>query len=167
MTLVSADSYLDYDNPIDCIEEIVTINDWPFDRISNDELSVCISGVWIDYQICFTYLEDRNALQIIVGFDVRVKPEKRPEIYELMGRINEHLMLGHFELWEGDSVPIYRNTQFMGHANELPSHQLQTMIEAAVNECERFYPAFQFNIWGGKSPEEAITACILETVGEA
>jgi len=41
------------------------------------------------------------------------------------------------------------------------------LIEIAITECERFYPAFQFVIWGGKSPAEAIAAAMLETVGEA
>ncbi|MGH6959444.1 MAG: YbjN domain-containing protein, partial [Dongiaceae bacterium] len=35
------------------------------------------------------------------------------------------------------------------------------------SECERFFPAFQFVLWGGKSPEEALAAAMLETVGEA
>ena len=41
------------------------------------------------------------------------------------------------------------------------------MIEIAITECERFYPAFQFAIWGGKSPAEAIAAAMLETMREA
>ena len=31
----------------------------------------------------------------------------------------------------------------------------------------RFYPVFQFVLWGGKSPSEAISAALIETVGEA
>ena len=41
------------------------------------------------------------------------------------------------------------------------------LIEVAISECERFYPAFQFVLWGGKSAEEAIAAAMLETQGEA
>ena len=32
------------------------------------------------------------------------------------------------------------------------------LVEAALDECERFYPVFQFVLWGGKSPTEAIAA---------
>jgi hypothetical protein len=45
--------------------------------------------------------------------------------------------------------------------------QLEDLMEAALCECERYYPAFQFVIWGGKKPEEAMQAAMLETVGEA
>jgi hypothetical protein len=41
------------------------------------------------------------------------------------------------------------------------------MVDIALTECERFYPAFQFVTWGGKSPEEAMAAALVETVGEA
>ncbi len=37
----------------------------------------------------------------------------------------------------------------------------------ALTECERFYPAFQLVIWGGKTPDEAVTAAMIEPMGEA
>jgi len=45
--------------------------------------------------------------------------------------------------------------------------QLEDLLDVAIAECERFYPTFQFVIWGGKRPEEALQAALLETVGEA
>jgi hypothetical protein len=41
------------------------------------------------------------------------------------------------------------------------------VIEAAVDEVDRFYPVFQFVLWGGKSPKDAIAAALVETRGEA
>src|SRR5688572_31021705 len=41
------------------------------------------------------------------------------------------------------------------------------ITEAAMEECERFYPVFQFVLWGGKSPGEAIAAALIDTHGEA
>ena len=41
------------------------------------------------------------------------------------------------------------------------------LVDIALSECERFYPAFQFVIWGGKPPNDAVQAALLETVGEA
>ncbi len=45
--------------------------------------------------------------------------------------------------------------------------QVEDILETAIIECERFYPAFQYAIWGGKSASEAIAAALIETVGEA
>ncbi|GAB4132760.1 MAG: hypothetical protein Kow00104_18010 [Rhodothalassiaceae bacterium] len=44
---------------------------------------------------------------------------------------------------------------------------LATIVETALSECERFYPVFQFVLWGGKTPREALDAAMLETMGEA
>jgi hypothetical protein len=41
------------------------------------------------------------------------------------------------------------------------------MIDVAMEAAERFFPAFDFLVRCGKSPSEALTACMFETVGEA
>jgi hypothetical protein len=33
-------------NPLDLVEELVNANDWPFDRFSDSELMVTMSGHW-------------------------------------------------------------------------------------------------------------------------
>ena len=37
----------------------------------------------------------------------------------------------------------------------------------ALNSCERYFPAFQFVIWAGKSAREAMDSAMFETSGEA
>ena len=49
----------------------------------------------------------------------------------------------------------------------LSFEQAESIVEAALEECERFYPVFQFVLWGGKSPSEAIAAALIDTAGEA
>ena len=44
---------------------------------------------------------------------------------------------------------------------------MEDLVDIAITESERFYPAFQYVVWGGKSPQEAMASSILETVGEA
>ena len=45
--------------------------------------------------------------------------------------------------------------------------QIEDLVDVAVGECDRFYPAFQFVIWGGRAPQDALAASLLETQGEA
>ena len=54
-----------------------------------------------------------------------------------------------------------------GSDGTLSIEQAEMLIEAALDECERFYPVFQFVLWGDKTPPEAIQAALVETVGEA
>ena len=47
------------------------------------------------------------------------------------------------------------------------SQLFEDLLDIAVEACERFFPAFQFVIWAGKTAREAIDAAMFETAGEA
>ncbi|MCV5950349.1 YbjN domain-containing protein, partial [Escherichia coli] len=65
------------------------------------------------------------------------------------------------------SVLLYRHGLMLGDDGLLSLVQAQTAIEAAVDECDRFYPAFQFLLWGDKSPAEALASALIDAAGEA
>ena len=48
----------------------------------------------------------------------------------------------------------------------VPDHDVAA-VEAAVDECDRFYPAFQFILWGDKSPTDALASAMVDAAGEA
>ena len=64
-------------------------------------------------------------------------------------------------------MPIFRHTSLLRGAHGPSVEQLEDLVDIAITECERFYPAFQFVVWGGKPPREAIDAALLDCVGEA
>ena len=66
-----------------------------------------------------------------------------------------------------DQTGATRNFEDLRGTNGLMAEQLNDLVEVAITESERFYPAFQYVVWAGKSPADALTASILETVGEA
>ena len=108
-------------------------------------------------------------LQFLAFPDIKVAVEKRGAIYEALGLINEQLWLGHFEMWSGSGLIVFRHATILDtRDNEgLSLEQAEAIAEAAMEECERFYPVFQFVLWGGKSPGEAISAALIDTHGEA
>ncbi len=152
-------------DPIDLIEQIVAAHDWPFDRSGDGELSVAVNGSWCDYHFGFSWREPERALQLTLAFDMRVPAPRRSEIYQLLGLINEQLWLGHFDLWSEDGVILFRHASLMGVGTSVEI--CEDLIDIAISTCERFYPAFQFVLWGGKSAREALAASLIETVGEA
>ena len=62
---------------------------------------------------------------------------------------------------------LYRHATLLGPDGTLPLDMAETLVGTAIDECERFYPVFQFVLWGGKTPAEAIAAALIETRGEA
>lgn len=154
-------------NPLDMIEQFVSANDWPFDRRNDDEMAVEVPGRWCDYSLYFAWREDVGALHFTCAFDMKVQPASRAAIYELVAMLNEKLWLGHFALWPDEGVPMFRHSVLIRGQVGASPELLEDMVDIALAECERFYPAFQFVIWGGKSPVDAVAASMLDTVGEA
>ncbi len=66
-----------------------------------------------------------------------------------------------------EGVPMFRHAVLLRGLDGASMEQIEDLVDIALSECERFYPAFQFVIWGGKSAQDAISAALLDTVGEA
>ncbi|MEL0253797.1 MAG: YbjN domain-containing protein, partial [Novosphingobium sp.] len=108
-----------------------------------------------------------HVLQILCLPDIRIADDKRQAVFELMALINEQVWIGHFDIWSNGSVLLYRHGLMLGDEGLLSLSQAQAAIEAAVDECDRFYPAFQFVLWGDKSPADALSSAMVDAAGEA
>lgn len=153
--------------PVDMLAALFEARGWFHERGAEDEISAEVKGSWTSYNIKAIWREEDNVLQIIALPGVHVDYNKRDNIYKALGLINEQLWIGHFDLWENNGILLFRHALIMPSNGMLGVDQAQTLIDAAVDECERFYPVFQFIIWGGKSPEEAIASALIDTQGEA
>lgn len=154
-------------NPLDIVEKIVEYNDWTFDRRSDQEMAVQVPGTWCDYSLYFAWNDDMGAMHFTCAFDMRVPGDRRQPVFELLAEVNERLWMGHFGMWAEDGLPMYRHSLPMRGQQEPTMEQMEDLVENALIECEKFYPAFQYVIWGGKTAQDAIAAAMIETVGEA
>lgn len=154
-------------NPLDLVEKIAVANDWPFHRQTDDELAAEISGQWCHYKLWFAWHPDMGVLQLSCALDMKVPAKKLQPFYQILAIANEKLWLGHFEIWPDEDLPVFRHASLFREGATANVSLIEDLVEIALTECERFYPAFQFVLWGGKEPHEAILAAMLETEGEA
>jgi len=157
------------DAPVDTLETYFDAHGWSYERLGDDEIVATVPGSWTQYELRGVWRETDRVLQFLALPDIRVAVDKRSEVYETIGLVNEQLWLGHFEVWSSNGMLLFRHAALLDGAGETPLslEQAGTLIEAAIDECERFYPVFQFVLWGGKTPTEAIAAALIETHGEA
>lgn len=167
MTALSLETKAASANPIDLVEEIVQANEWPHDRSSDEEMVVEISGRWCDYRLLFVWQREMSALHYSCGFEMKVPRTRRGPIYELLAAVNERLWLGHFDLADGDDSPSFRQGVLLRGVFGASVEQIEDLVDISISECERFFPAFQLVVWGGKSAKEAIAAAMIDPVGEA
>ncbi len=154
-------------NPLDILEEIVVANEWLFDRANEDELIVELAGRWCHYRLFFVWQREIGALQFSCQFDMRVPEGKRSDVNDLLVMLNNRMWLGHFDLEPQQCTPLFRYTVLTRNDRAPCVETLEDLVEIALTECERFYPAFQFVMWGGKKPNEAMAAAMIDTAGQA
>ena len=155
------------EHPLDVVERLAALRDWIFDRAETDEMSVSVSARWTDYHIAFTWIEDVEAVHVACAFDLKVPERRRTEVLQLIGLVNEQLWVGHFDLWSGENVVMFRHALLLAGGAEPTQGQCEMLLKAAVDACERYFQAFQFVLWAGKSAREALDSVLFETEGEA
>jgi len=153
--------------PVEMLAQLFEAHGWPCEFTGEDEISGEIQGSWTNYQVKGVWRREDRVLQLLCLPEIRVPDTKRKAAYELLAMINEQLWLGHFDIWSQGGVLLYRHGLMLGEEGLLSLSMAQVAVEAAVSECDRFYPAFQFVLWGDKSPREALDAALVDAAGEA
>ncbi|MBL8656011.1 MAG: YbjN domain-containing protein [Altererythrobacter sp.] len=166
ITQTDADTAEDDAAPLAMLAALFRAHGWPCDT-GQDELSGEIQGSWAKYQLKCLWRADDNVLQVIALPDIRVADDKRAGAQELLALINEQMWIGHFDMWSNGGTLLYRNATLLGDEGLLSLSQAQALVETAVDECDRFYPAFQFVLWGDKRPRDALAAAMVDAAGEA
>lgn len=155
------------EHPVDVIEQVATRRGWSFDREGDDEICITVGGGWADYHVSFTWLEDVEALHLACGFDIKLNDRRRGEMTKLIALINEQLWVGHFGIWDKESMILFRHALLLSGGLQPAPRQCEAILNAAIASCERYYQSFQFVLWAGKTAPEALEGALFETVGEA
>ncbi|HEV2362974.1 MAG TPA: YbjN domain-containing protein [Caulobacteraceae bacterium] len=153
-------------DPLEVVEHVLHAERLDFDRTEDGDLAFSLKGDWKDYELWFAWRPEAECLQLFLSIDMRAAGA-RAAAETLANLINQRVWLGHFEIWTGEGEVVFR------HALPLPSGerpslaQTASMIDAAMEAADRFYPAFDFLIREGRAPADAMAACMFETLGQA
>ena len=154
-------------NPLDVVERLAAGNDWSFERASDDEITILVTGKWTDYQVSYTWMSDIEALHLACAFDLRVPERRRGDVQKLISMINEQMWVGHFDLWTTEGIVMFRHALMLSGGVEASLKQCHALLDNALDACERYFSAFQFVVWAGKPAPEALSAAMFDTSGEA
>jgi hypothetical protein len=154
-------------DPLDVVEHVLAAENLAFDRTDEGDLAFSLAGDWKDYELWFAWRPEADCLQLCLSIDMRAGKEERAGAYELLALINQRVWLGHFEVWADDGEVVFRHSMSLPHGERPTLAQAASMIDAAVEAADRFYPAFEFLLNDEKSPKDAMAACMFETVGTA
>ncbi|MCB1465608.1 MAG: YbjN domain-containing protein [Rhizobiaceae bacterium] len=154
-------------HPVDVIEQVAHTNEWSFERNTDDEISITVTGLWTEYQVSFSWMEDFEALHLACAFDLKVTDSRALEVMRLLSLINEQMLFGHFDLWEQEGAIMFRQSLLLAGGAEPTSKQVEGLLVNALEACECYFQAFQFVVWSGTSAKDALASVLFETQGNA
>ncbi len=150
---------------MDVVEDMLSAEGYAYTREGAEEIRFAAPGSWCDYQLWFTPAPEAECLHLCLTFDARLPANRRAEATQLLALVNERAAIGHFDLWAEDGTVAWRHAVL---TVDLPSvDSLAMLVSLAIAAAERFYPAFNTLLWGGKSADEAVSLCMFETAGRA
>lgn len=163
---ISTEQFDDHDL-LETVEHVLGNLGWQHDRDGQDAIQCIAPTRWGEMGCLFALRMEPSALHYSLTLDVKPQASRRAVINELIMMMNERLWLGHFDYWQDDEVIIFRHALPLTGRIGLATGEVNTLLSAALEAIERFVPAFNFVIWAGKTPSEAVAAAMFETDGEA
>jgi hypothetical protein len=154
-------------NPLEVVEDVASLNAWSFERAGEDEITIVAGGTWTDYQLSFTWMNEIEALHLACAFEMKIPDARKAEVQRLIALINEQMWIGHFDLWHATGTIMFRQSLVLAGGSSASTAQCEAILSAALESCERYYPAFQFVVWAGKTAQQAVDAAMFDTAGEA
>jgi len=154
-------------DPLDVLEAVASNAEMPVERIDRSELHINVSGGWRDMAIWFAWRPDLHTLQLGAPLDLKAPEGRLADVCRLLALVNERVWIGHFDLWSDDNGIVFRHGVVLPEDADIDAMQAECLIRGAAEAFDRFFPAFNYLIWGGKEPEEALEASLFETVGNA
>lgn len=154
-------------DPMTALEAAAEHLDFEMERVAEAEIHIMLPCVWRDIGLWFTWRDELSTLQMGAPIDLKAPAGREDEASRLITMVNERLWAGHFDLWTEDRSIVYRHAAILPESGGIDTTQAEMLIRAAAEAVDRFYPAFNFLVWGGKKPEEALNASLFETAGNA
>lgn len=154
-------------HPIDIVETHAVANDWEFDRVSDDQITLAIEGQWKIYPITLNWSAYDETLMILGTFELDAPEDKLHALYEVINLVNDSLWSGHFTYWADMKMVVFKYGLILTDTDGAASGQIITMMNCATDNCDQFYPAFQVTVYANHSPQEAFKLAIGEEYGTA
>jgi hypothetical protein len=106
-------------------------------------------------------------MSFTITFDLKFPQYKFLKAYELIGLINENLLIGHFDITSKNGIPAFRHTLFSSTDNDFLHKKLEDLVDIAIYECEKYYPSFQQVLFDDIEPTKSLVFANFEVIGSA
>ena len=150
-------------NPLDVFERIAIADHYDYERMDLFEINISLPGRWGTHDLAFRWNAAEERVQMFLILESRSPTGKTDEICRLMSLLNERLPAGHFDYWERNSSLVYRHTISLRGGAKLGIEQAMDTISSAISAADWGFPASQYVIWAGQTPEDALSSVFKDS----
>ena len=149
-------------NPIDLFERIAIAEHYDYERMGLGEVHISLPGRWGGHDLTLRWDASSEHLQIFLVLESRSPNGRTDTICRLMSLLNERLAAGHFDYWERSSSMVYRHNISLCGGAKLGIEQAMDSLATATKAAEYGFPASQYVIWAGETPEKALDRALQD-----
>lgn len=149
-------------NPIETFIRIAVAENYAYERIGDHEVHISLHGLWCDHDLSLSWNSKEEQLSLFILFDGRVPGGRSDAICRLLSLLNERLAAGHFDFWQRNGNLVFRHSVSLRGGAALSLDQALDVMSQSLDAAERGYPAAQYVIWAGKSPEDALAEALVD-----
>ena len=150
-------------NPLDAFERISIAEHYDYERLDLFEITISLLGRWGYHDLSLRWDAAREQVQVFLVLESRSPSGRTQELCRLMSLLNERLRAGHFDYWDRNSSLVYRHNISLKGGAKLGVEQAMEIVAQALDAAECGFPASQYVIWAGQTPEDALNKALLET----
>ena len=159
-TLKSATSVRGH--PLDVFERLCIADNLDYERTDTHEIQITLPGIWCAHDLSVIWQADKEQLNLYLVFENRSPSGRTDEMCRLLALLNERLSSGHFDFWKTKDTIVFRDTLNLSGGVRPKTEQAMALLAGALDASERGYPACQYLVWAGKSPEDALDTALLD-----
>ena len=150
-------------NPIDLFERICVAEHYDYERMGASEVHISLPGRWGGHNLTLRWDAAAEHLQIFLVLESRSPNGRTDTICRLMSLLNERLTAGHFDYWDRSSSMVYRHNISLCGGAKLSVEQAMDSLATAIKAAECGFPASQYVIWAGETPESALDKALQDS----
>lgn len=139
---------------------------WPRRWADPATLYATCNGVWSDYRLTVRWSAAAQTVSVDCRFAVAPPNERAREVRRLHSDLSTRLGVGALALDLDEGRALFSQIAQLD-ATPQGLRRLGASIQAAVETCDLFFPAFQLVAWAGSSAEAAMRSTLFASMGRA
>ena len=153
-------------NYLDTFEELAAQKGWELERHESGEIHLCLGIRGSTLYVSVTELSAYEALHFAFVADFKVPKRRHFQMQKLIRIINEHLWVGHFDLYVGPREVMFRHALLLAGQDSV-AEACEGIMAFGRTTWERYLPALVMVADNVATPEDALQFIRFDTDGSA